>query len=187
MTCTRPKSPDKRESEWINEQLVILERRGIPLQPADTVSDEDAKWLRVYIKRHASKAPLAIDLKSLEKRFRFKLPKSYVDFVRKVGAIVFDSVDEKVGARIQVLLPKNLDAESYRVGVLDSEDEATNAVDGVMFAHEEHGDCFCFDVKKGKKEFRIFQYKHEYNMFEAFADNFAACIRRFAGGVTPSP
>ena len=45
-----------------------------------------------------------------------------------------------------------------------------------------HGDCFCLDVQKGKKEYPVFLYKHEMNFFEPYAENFAACIKRFAGG-----
>jgi hypothetical protein len=37
-------------------------------------------------------------------------------------------------------------------------------------------------VQKGKKEYAVFLFKHEYNILEPYADNFAACIKRFAGG-----
>ncbi len=94
----------------------------------------------------------------------------------------FGNIDEQEGFSARVLGPGDLDAKGYRAGALDAEDEETNAVDGVMFATTEYGDCFCFDVQRGKKEFPVFLYKHEYNCFEPYAEHFAACIKRFAGG-----
>ena len=53
------------------------------------------------------------------------------------------------------------------------EDEESRAVNGLTFATTGHGDCFCFDVQKGKKEYPVFLYKHEMNFFEPYAENFA--------------
>jgi hypothetical protein len=52
----------------------------------------------------------------------------------------------------------------------------------LTFATTGHGDRFCFDIRKGTKEFAVFIFKHEYNCFEPYAENFAACMKRFAGG-----
>ncbi len=41
--------------------------------------------------------------------------------------------------------------------------------------------CQCGDMQKGKKEFAVFLFKHEYNYFEPYTENFAACIKRLAG------
>ncbi|MGH9932294.1 MAG: hypothetical protein ACREA9_24090, partial [Pyrinomonadaceae bacterium] len=57
-------------------------------------------------------------------------------------------IDEQEGFTACILAPEELDAENYRAGALDTDDEEANAVDGVMFAETEHGDCFCFDVQK---------------------------------------
>jgi hypothetical protein len=180
-TCGKPTAPDDGEAAWIREKLKDLEENGIPLHAEGTLSDEDAKWFRDYIKSHSGKVDSAYDIKAVEKRFKFKLPKSYLDFVSAVGPVSFENIDEQEGFTACVLAPDELDCEGYRAGALHAEDEETNAVDGVMFARTEHGDCFCFDVK-GKRECPVWLFKHEYNCFEPYADNFVACIKRFAGG-----
>jgi hypothetical protein len=182
-TCGKTTSPDSGESAWIREKLQVLEKNGIPLHAVGTLSDEDAKWFREYIKSHSRKVDSAYDIKAVENRLKLRLPKSYIDFVTKVGPVSFENVDEQEGFTACVLAPDELDSEGYRAGALDADDEETNAVDGVMFARTEHGDCFCFDVQKGMQEFPVFIYKHEYNYFEPYAETFAACIKRFAGGV----
>lgn len=180
--CGKPTQPDKDEAAWIKEKLQVLVASGIPLHAEGTLSDEDARWFRDYIKSHCAKVVSTFDIKSPEKRLEFKLPKSYIEFVTKVGPMSFEDVDEQEGFTARVLAPDELDAERYRAGALDAADDETNAVDGVMFASTEHGDCFCFDVQKGKKEFAVLLFKHEYNCFEPYAENFAECIKRFAGG-----
>jgi len=181
-TCGKPTLPDNDESIWIREKLNALETNGIPLHAAGTLSDEDTKWFRDYLKHHSRKMESAWDVKAIEKQLKFKLPKTYVDFITKVGPASFENVDEEEGFTASIVAPDELDCESYRAGILQA-DEETNAVDGVMFATTGHGDCFCFDVRKGKKEFPIFLFKHEYNVLEPYAENFAACIKRFADGV----
>jgi hypothetical protein len=178
-TLGKPTAPDEDESAWIKDKLWAFQANGIPLHSEGTFADEDARWFRDYIKRHSGNVA---DVEAIGKRLKFKLPKSYIDFVTKVGAMSFQNVDEQEGFTAHILTPDELDDEGYRAGALESDDEETNAVDGVMFAKTEHGDCFCFDVQKGKKDFPVFLYKHEGNYFEPYAENFAACIKRFAGG-----
>jgi len=115
----------------------------------------------------------------LEKQLKFKLPKSYKEFLGKVGPCSFNNVDEQDGFTVHVLPPQECDCESYRIGALQTDDEEATSVDGVMFARTDHGDCFCFDIRKDRKEFEVFLYLHEYNYFERYTPNYAACIRRF--------
>ena len=178
-TCDKTTSPTEDEAAWIDEQLDLLAAHGIPLHAPGTVSDADAKWFRLYLKEHATAQTPSIDWKSLEKRLKFRLPKSYKDFIGKVGPCSFKDVDEQEGFTVHVLPPQQLDCKSYRSGELEADDEETNSVDGVMFANTDHGDCFCFDVRKDRKEFEVFLYLHEYNCFEPYAPNFAVCIERF--------
>lgn len=173
-------SLNQEEAAWIQASLSILKEHGIAMYPAGTVSDEDSRWFREYLKSHAT-AVTACDFKAVEKRAKVKLPKSYVDFITKVGPSTFEDVDQQEGFTARVLSPENLDFAAYRKGALEMEDEESRTVDGVMFATTDHGDCFCFDVQKGKKEYPVFHFKHEYDHFEPYAENFAACIRRFAG------
>lgn len=180
-TCGKTTSPDKEEAAWVKEQIAKLESEGIALQAPGMVSADDAKWYRKYLKEHACESRPSVDLKKFEKQLKFKLPKSYKDFISKVGSCCFDDVDEQDGFAVKVLEPQDFDSESYRTGVIKAEDEESNAVDGVMFAETDHGDCFCFDVRKDRKEFEVFIYLHEYNCFESYAPNFATCIKRFAG------
>ena len=181
-TCVKPTPADKEESSWVKEKLQVLETSGIPLLGEGTMSPEDLRWFRDYILRHSRDVASTFDIQGIEKRLKIKLPKSYLEFVTKVGTVLFADVDEQEGFTACILAPDELDAEAYRAGAIDTEDEESNAVDGVLFAKTGHGDAFCFDVRKGRKEFPVFLFKHEYNYFEPYAENFAACIKRFAGG-----
>ena len=181
-TCVKPTPADKEESSWVKEKLQVLETSGIPLHGEGTMSDEDLRWFRDYILRHSRDVASTFDIQGIEKRLKIKLPKSYLEFVTKVGTVSFADVEEQEGFTACILAPDELDAEAYRAGAIDTEDEESNAVDGVLFAKTEHGDVFCFDVRKGRKEFPVFLFKHEYNYFDPYAENFAACIKRFAGG-----
>lgn len=178
-TCQKTTTPDKDESTWIKEKLQILEAAGIQFHADGTLSDEDAKWLREYIKAHSRAVTADWDIKAAERRVKAKLPKSYIDFVSAVGPTSFENIDEQEGFTASILGTDELGAEGYAD---DFEDEESKAVNGVTFATTGHGDCFCFDVQKGKKEYAVFLFKHEYNLFEPYADNFAACVKRFAGG-----
>jgi hypothetical protein len=155
-TCRKPTPANKGETAWINAKLQILEARGVPLHADGTLSDEEATWFHDFVKRHSRKVRSTFDIKHVEKRLRFKLPKSYVEFITRVGPVSFEDVDEEKGLTARVLAPEELDAKTYRSGALDADDEETNAVDGVMFATTVHGDCFCFDVQKGKKSSPFF-------------------------------
>jgi hypothetical protein len=179
MTCQKPVTPDKEESAWIKEKLQLLEASSIPFHAAGTLSDEDAKWFREYLKTHTRKVESDWDIKAVEKRVKAKLPKSYVDFITAVGPGSFENIDEQEGFTASILSPEELGIEGYAD---EFEDEESRAVNGLMFATTGHGDCFCFDVQKGKKEYSVFLFKHEYNLLEPYAENFAACIKRFAGG-----
>jgi hypothetical protein len=179
-TCQKPLKPDKAESAWINEKLQLLVASGIPLHAGGTLSNEDANWIREYLRANARDVQTAWDIKAIERRVKAKLPKSYVDFVTTVGAATFEDVDEE-GFTVSIRSPDELGVERYAD---DFDDEESRAVNGLTFATTDHGDCFCFDVQKGKKEYPVFHYKHEYNLFEPYADNFAACIKRFTGGST---
>jgi hypothetical protein len=178
-TCQKTTSPDKDESAWIKEKLQILEAARLPFHPDGTLSDGDAKWFREYLKSHARDVLADWDIKAVERRVKVKLPKSYVDFVGTVGPTLFENVDEQEGFTASIRSPTELGIEGYAD---DFEDEESRAVNGLTFATTGHGDCFCFDVQKGKKEYAVFLFKHEYNVLEPYADNFAACIKRFAGG-----
>ncbi|MFO0938901.1 MAG: SMI1/KNR4 family protein [Gemmataceae bacterium] len=177
-TCQKPVSPDKDESAWIKEKFKVLESAGIRFHADGTLSDEDAKWLRSYIKTHSCEVKSDWDVKATERRVKAKLPKSYLDFISLVGPKSFDNIDEQDGFTSSILPPNELESET---GYAEFEDEESKAVNAVTFASTDHGDCFCFDVQKGKKEYAIVLYKHEGNFFESYAENFAACIKRFAG------
>lgn len=178
-TCQKPVSPDKDESAWINQKLQVLDKAGIAFHAEGTLSKEDSKWLRGFIKTHSRDSESEWDIKAVELRAKAKLPRSYLDFVSAVGPTSFENVDEQEGFTASILPPDELEFEG---GYAEFEDEESKAVNGLTFATTGHGDCFCFDVQKGKKEFAVVLYKHEGNFFEPFADNFVACIKRFTGG-----
>src|SRR5262249_40386801 len=147
-TCQKPTSPDKAESAWIKEKLQVLEAAGIPFHAEGTLSDEDARWFREYIKSHGREVKSEWDLKSVERRLKAKLPTSYVDVVRTVGPASFENVDEQEGFTVSILPPDELGVEGHAD---DFQDEESRAVNGLTFATTGHGDSFCFDVQKGKK------------------------------------
>jgi hypothetical protein len=178
-TCQKPIAPDKDESEWIKGSLRALKTSGIPFHADGTLSETDARWFRDYIKSHRRDVELQSDINVAEKRLMTKLPKSYVDFVKTVGPVTFENVDELEGFAASILPPDELGIEPLAD---ELEDEESKSVKGLTFANTDHGDCFCFDVRKGTKEFPVFLFKHEYQLFEPYAENFAACIKRFAGG-----
>jgi hypothetical protein len=124
---------------------------------------------------------LTWDTKAIEKQLKFKLPKSYIDFITQVGPTTFENVDELSGYSVSIFPPDKLDDKHFRAGKLETDDEESKVIDGVMFALAINGDCFCFDIQKDKKEYAVFHYKHEYNFFEPYAENFAVCIQRLAG------
>jgi hypothetical protein len=177
-TCQTPVTPDRDESAWIKGKLQLLKESGVPFSPAGTLSADDAKWFRQFLKTQARQVEREWDIKAAEKRVSAKLPKSYVDFVTTVGPTSFEDIDEQEGFTASILPPTELGVGGYADGF---EDEDSRAVNGLTFATTGHGDCFCFDVQKGRKEYAVFLFKHEYNLLEPYADNFAACIRRFAG------
>ncbi len=180
-TCAKATAPNKQEAAWIQGKLDVLREQGVDLHAAGTLSGDDQQWFREYLKRSAKQAVAALDLKPYEKKMKAKLPQSYKDFITRVGPSSFNNIDEQEGFTAHVLHPRDFDYEMYRAGRLSAADEESNVVDGVMFAQTDHGDCFCFDLRKHRKEYEVFLYLHEMNCFEPYASNFAACIRRFAG------
>ncbi|MCE9554010.1 MAG: SMI1/KNR4 family protein [Planctomycetes bacterium] len=178
-TCQEPTPPDKQESAWVREKFQELASAGIPLHADGTLSDYDAKWLCEYIKAHMRAAKADWDIKTVERRIKAKLPKSYIDFANAVGPTSFENVDEQEGFTACILGPNELGIEGIPS---DFEDEESKKVNGLTFATTLHGDCFCFDIQKGVKEYAVYLFKHEYNHLEPYAANFAACVKRFAGG-----
>lgn len=178
-TCQKPVGPDKQESAWIKENLRLLEASGVPFHAAGTLSDADAKWFRQFVKARARRVESKWDIKGVEKRVKAKLPSTYVDFVTAIGPMAFPNVDEQEGFTAWILPPTDLRVEAYANKL---EDEESKAVNGLTFATTRHGDSFCFDVRKGEKEYAVYLFKHEYRMLEPYAENFAACIKRFVGG-----
>ena len=177
-TCQKSTPANREETAWINEKLQLLETAGVPFHAAGTLSAGDAKWLREYIKTHSGEVHADWDIQAAERRVKDKLPKSYVDFLRAVGPISFENVDGEEGFTASILPPDELRMEDDTEFV---EDEESKEVTALTFAETGHGDCFCFDVQKGNKEYAVFLYKHEYGSLEPYAPNFAACIQRFAG------
>lgn len=175
-TCAKPTAPDDAEQAWIDERLQTLGKAGVAQQPSGTISDDDAKWFRGYLKQNAREVELKPDaVKAAEKRLKAKLPKSYLEFLAKVGRVSFKGVDEQEGFDCKILPLAKLSWQS------EGDDNETDAAKiGLTFATTDHGDVFCFAVQAGMKEYPVLFYKHEYDSFEPYADNFAACLRRFS-------
>lgn len=175
-TCDKPKAPNKQEMEWIKDKIKLIERSGIALHADGTLSDEDTKWFRNYLKTHAATELSDWDTKGIEKQKKVKLPKSYVDFIKQTGPTTFNDVDGQTGFTVSILPPNELDKTRFDEQLADEESRAVNPL---TFATTEHGDSFCFDVQKGTKEYAVFHFKHEYSLLEPYAANFVSCIKRF--------
>lgn len=169
--------PTAEDTEWVKEKLREIEAAGISLLPAGKVSSDDARWFRRYLKENkANDISYSIEPKAAKKQAGFLLPKTYCDFINQVGPRAFDNVDQLEGFRVSVLLPEGFDAKSHR-----RHEQNNSAVDGVMFADTDHGDCFCFDVQADREEYEIYMYDHELDVLEHYAADFAAFVRRIAG------
>jgi hypothetical protein len=143
-------------------------------------AESDAAWFRNYLETNAGKKVTAADFEAVEKKHKIKLPKSYKDFIGKVGAKKFKDVNDMEGSTTKVLPPKQLDFRDYRAGVLEDVDKESAAVDGVMFASMDSGDCFVFDISRKGTDYPVFYYNHELSAMEPWANDFTGCIRRFA-------
>jgi hypothetical protein len=177
-TCQKPLAPNAEESAWIAATLAELAAAGIPLRAQGTVSKADRQWLRGFVRRHAGAGDWSAAMREAERRLRMRLPKSYRGFIGAVGPVRFDEVDGEAGLDVSILTPDRVEHES---GYAEFEDEESKAINALTFARSNQGDRFCFDVQEGRTEFAVVVYNHEGNFFEPYADNFAACIRRFAG------
>src|SRR5262249_54732635 len=65
VTYVKPKLPDKDDSAWIEDKLQLLQAKRVPLHAEGTLPEEDAKWLRGYIKGHSRKGGRTLDIKKV--------------------------------------------------------------------------------------------------------------------------
>jgi hypothetical protein len=180
-------SPD--DQEWVAEKLEVLASVG--LTEAKSAAKSGAKptskpskgaagggaWFRTYLKKHAAKKPAKADFAAVEKKQKLTLPQDYKDFIQTVGPKSFDDVMGIEGFTAEVLPPAKLDFKSYRRAKWKKMSVESD-VDGFAIAETEHGDVFVIDVADPGGP--VFWYDHEQNVVEPFADNFAACVQRFA-------
>jgi hypothetical protein len=171
--------PDKAELSWVAEKMSFVRKQGIPLVPEGALSTEDKKWFTDYLRATKRVAKKPVEVRDLEKRHKVKFPKSFLDYVETVGSQSYPDIDGQEGFNVTIHLPKDCDFKNFRKGAIQSDDEVSQAVDGVMFASTEHGDCFVFDFRKDGKEYEVFVYLHEMNSYENYAPNFVKCLKRF--------
>jgi hypothetical protein len=190
--------PTDADLAWVDERLALLAKNKLvdaaalgkkavgkagKASKSATDKKSDAatdKWFKEYVKKSAKKKPAAVEFESIEKKHKLKLPKSYKDFIKTLGSKSFKDVNDMDGSTTKVLSPKQLEFTDYRLGALEDTDEDSAAVDGVMFATIDSGDCFVFDVSGKTADPPVFFYNHEINAMEPWSNNFAACIKRFA-------
>jgi hypothetical protein len=159
--------------------MSFVRKQGIPLGPEGALSTEDKKWFTDYLRATKRVAKKPVEVRDLEKRHKVKFPKSFLDYVETVGSQSYPDIDGQEGFNVTIHLPKDCDFKNFRKGAIQSDDEVSQAVDGVMFASTEHGDCFVFDFRKDGKEYEVFVYLHEMNSYENYAPNFVKCLKRF--------
>jgi len=174
-TAADRKAQQKEHKGWIDEQVAILERAGVAILPQGRLSREVASRFKQYIKRAAAAGQPAFDRKAAEKRLKLKLPPSVVEYFGSVGPRAFQNVDQQEGFTAHIL-----PLDEWDRGTSPRSDEHAPAIDGVVFATTDHGDCFCLDVAAGGQELPVYQYMHEGDFFEPYTGSFAECILRFA-------
>ena len=172
--------PNSDEMNWVKDQLRRLTDTGIPIVPPGFVNSDAKKWFKRFLKQNSEAETDLGEVRELEKAHKVRFPKSYLEFVEKVGSKRFDNIDSEEGLSIEILLPSDCDFERFRKGAQNFEDEESREIDGVMFASTDFGDCFCFDLKKDRKEPQVVVYRHEYESFEPYSENFIECLKRFA-------
>lgn len=176
----RPRQEDER---WIQEKLILLAEHGLVEAPTFVVGKPSAavqRWFRAFLKRNAAKRATAMHFTALEAKHKLTLPQDYKEFIAIVGPKSFADVCDMEGSTTTVLPPQELDFKDYRRGRVPNLEGEDAEVDGVMFAANDGGDCFVFDVSVKGGDYPVFWYRHEENTMEPFAPNFAECIKRFA-------
>ncbi len=169
------------DEAWIEEKLKLLAKHGLMDMPKPVRKSSEIKsWFSQFLKRHAAKGIKAVDFAIVETKRNLTLPQDYKGFISKVGPKSFKNVEEMEETLTTVLPPHKLDFKNHRRGKLDFLVGDDAEVDGVVFAEMDNGDCFVFDVSVKDSDYPVFWFKHEENLLESFAPNFAECIKRFA-------
>jgi hypothetical protein len=182
--------PNSEDLAWIDEKLQLLAEHGLvdgknPAAAKKGTSGGANKWFTTYLKKNAAKKkPAAVDFAAIEKKQKLTLPQDYKAFISTVGPKTFENVMEQEGFTATILPPAKIDFRTFRRGKMKDLvfEEASLAVDGVMFAASEHGDAFVFDVaqRNAAGTCPVYWYDHEGNTLEPFAPTFADAIKRFA-------
>jgi hypothetical protein len=167
--------------QWVEEQVAVLSQIGVPIAPAGQPSKGDLEWFQKLLTSRPKIASTNGGVVSIEKIRRIKLGKFYHEFMTRIGPIAYCDVDGVKGNNIRLLSADEIDSKTFRRGRIKALDAKSNAVDGVKFADTDAGDCYCFDLNKGRLEPEVFLYRHEGNYFEPFAENFIQFLRRCAG------
>jgi len=171
------------DEAWIEEKFRLLVEHNLvdtPKPATGKTGNAAQKWFKQYLKKNAAKGIQAADFAAVEKKNKLTLPQDYKDFISTVGTKSFADACDMEGSTTTVLPPLELDFKDYRRGKVPYLEGDDAEVDGVMFAANDSGDCFVFDVSAKGSDYPVFWYRHEENTMEAFAPNFAECIKRFA-------
>ena len=171
------------DEAWIEEKLRLLAQKGLvnfPKPSAPKPSRANGRWFKQFLKKNGAKGNKSVEFAPIEKKHKIILPRDYKDFVSIIGRKAFVDVSGIEGTKANVLQPARLDFKNFRRGKVDNLEGDDAKVDGVMFAEMDNGDCFVFDVSAKGSDYPVFWYRHEENTMEAFAADFAECIKRFA-------
>ena len=172
--------PTPEDEAWIEEKLKLLAEHGLVDEPKPAGKSSPAqKWFKQFLKKNAAKKPKAVDCAAVEKKHKLTLPPDYRDFIATVGPKSFADVNDMEVSTTTILLPEQLDFKNYRRGKVPYLEGDDAEVDGVMFAANDGGDSFVFDVSAKGNDYPVYWYRHEENTMEPYAPNFAECIKRF--------
>ncbi len=174
--------PSRVDLEWVDEQIRNLKALGLSTpSPRVANSMKGGPWFREYLTKHAREPAPSFDFSEVEDRIGKPLPPSYKAFLSKVGPTTFHDLDAMEGFDAKILGPDSLDQSAYRRGMIEVEEEENALIDGLLFATTGHGDAFCFDLAGEGPEYPVYLFEHDSNSFQAYAPDFEACLKRFAG------
>ena len=171
--------PNAAEIQWIDEQWPRLETAGVRLVPDYSVAPIDGRFLDEFIEAHSKASLPKLDFESWESRAQLSLPESFKRFISAVGPMSFAGVDGIQNLKVGIVPLSGVDTKNYRRGTF-AQDEVSAAIDAVMFAATEYGDCYCFDLSCGVEEPPIHVLMHEGGYYLPHTSNFAQFLRRIS-------
>lgn len=172
------------ETAWGTAQMTRLDQALI-VASSKSVSANSKVWFRAFIQANQGRGCDPKTIAAREKMHKASLPKSYVEFATAMGGRELDFPGHDNMGAVTIYAFAECDFESFRRGELDSEDEDVRKIDAVCVGTISNGDRLCLQISKSRSETPVLLYRHEYDDYEPFADNFVECLKTLAEPMKP--